>query len=135
MLEDNFSLIMDVTFTAAMEDELEQVAENTKNWKDLIRDFWNDFIPYVGIAEKEAFVPKLLTELDCPQMPPQTPEDLVAQQIFLRLLQLSRLANIQRRWKPSISKKKIMIRTLTGTNPAPYAKARCRSAAVNSAPS
>ena len=67
MLEENFRPIMDVTFTAQMEDQLEQVAEHKKNWKELIRDFWRDFIPLVEKAEKEAVVPKLLTELDCPK--------------------------------------------------------------------
>ncbi len=67
MLEENFRPIMDVTFTAQMENQLEQVAEHKKNWKELIRDFWRDFIPLVEKAEKEAVVPKLLTELDCPK--------------------------------------------------------------------
>lgn len=67
MLEDNFPPIMDVTFTAQMEDQLEQVAEHNKNWKSVIRDFWHDFIPLVEKAEKEAVVPKLLTDLDCPK--------------------------------------------------------------------
>ena len=67
MLEENFRPIMDVTFTAQMENQLEQVAEHNKNWKELIRDFWRDFIPLVEKAEKEAVVPKLLTELDCPK--------------------------------------------------------------------
>ncbi|HSX37674.1 MAG TPA: type I DNA topoisomerase [Chlamydiales bacterium] len=67
MLEENFRPIMDVTFTAQMEDQLEQVAEHNKNWKELLRDFWRDFIPLVDKAEKEAVVPKLLTELDCPK--------------------------------------------------------------------
>jgi DNA topoisomerase-1 len=67
MLEQNFPPIMDVTFTAQMEDQLEQVAEHNKNWKDLLRDFWRDFIPLVDKAEKEAVVPKLLTEIDCPK--------------------------------------------------------------------
>jgi len=67
MLEENFRPIMDVTFTAQMEDQLEQVAEHKKNWRELIRDFWRDFIPLVEKAEKEAVVPKLLTELDCPK--------------------------------------------------------------------
>ncbi len=67
MLEDNFAPIMDVTFTAQMEDQLEQVAEHNKNWKDLIRDFWSEFIPLVEKAEKDAVVPKLLTEIDCPK--------------------------------------------------------------------
>lgn len=66
MLEDNFKVIMDIGFTAAMEDELEHVAENTKNWKDLIRDFWKTFIPTVETAEKEAFVPKIITDITCP---------------------------------------------------------------------
>jgi DNA topoisomerase-1 len=67
MLEDNFPPIMDVTFTAQMEDQLEQVAEHNKNWKELIRDFWKDFIPLVEKAEKEAVVPKVMTERDCPK--------------------------------------------------------------------
>jgi len=67
MLEENFPPIMDVTFTAQMEDQLEQVAAHNKNWKEIIRDFWRDFIPLVEKAEKEAQVPKLLTDLDCPK--------------------------------------------------------------------
>ncbi len=67
MLEENFAPIMDVTFTAQMEDQLEQVAEDNKNWKELIRDFWRDFSPLVEKAEKEAVVPKVLTELNCPK--------------------------------------------------------------------
>src|SRR3990167_8242700 len=42
MLEDNFAPIMDVTFTAQMEDQLEQVAEHNKNWKEILRSFWSD---------------------------------------------------------------------------------------------
>lgn len=67
MLEDNFKMIMDVGFTASMEDELEFVAENKKNWKEIIREFWKNFIPLVEAAEKEAFVPRLLTDIDCPE--------------------------------------------------------------------
>jgi len=67
MLEGNFQMIMDIGFTAAMEDELERIAENEKNWKDLIREFWTHFIPAVEIAEKEAFVPKEDTDIDCPK--------------------------------------------------------------------
>lgn len=67
MLEENFPPIMDVTFTAQMEDQLEQVAEHNKNWKELIKDFWKDFIPLVERAEKEAVVPKILTDINCPK--------------------------------------------------------------------
>ena len=67
MLEENFAPIMDVTFTAQMEDDLEQIAEHHKNWKDVVRLFWEGFIPLVERAEKEAVVPKVTTDLDCPK--------------------------------------------------------------------
>jgi DNA topoisomerase-1 len=67
MLEENFAPIMDTHFTAQMEDQLEQVAEHNKNWKELIREFWTDFNPLVEKAEKEAVVPKILTDIDCPK--------------------------------------------------------------------
>jgi DNA topoisomerase-1 len=66
-LEDNFMHIMNVGFTAEMEDKLELVADNKKEWKRVIKDFWEQFIPTIDIAEKEAFVPKLMTEIDCPK--------------------------------------------------------------------
>lgn len=67
MLEQNFAMIMDVNFTADMEKQLEKVAEHDKNWKELIRDFWEKFIPLVDKAEEDAVVPKVLTERDCPK--------------------------------------------------------------------
>ena len=66
LLENNFQIIMNIGFTAAMEDDLELVAENKKDWKTLLKDFWDIFIPTVTTAEKEGFVPKILTDLDCP---------------------------------------------------------------------
>jgi DNA topoisomerase-1 len=67
MLEQNFPPIMDVTFTAQMEDQLEQVAAHNKDWKELLRHFWRDFLPLVERAEKEAQVPKIDTDRICPQ--------------------------------------------------------------------
>jgi len=67
MLETSFQQIMDVKFTAMMEDNLELVAENKKDWKELLKEFWAQFYPTLEIAEKEAFVPKVLTEIDCPK--------------------------------------------------------------------
>jgi DNA topoisomerase-1 len=67
MLEENFAPIMDVTFTAQMEDQLEQIAEHNKEWKEVIRNFWKDFNPLVEKAEKNAVVPKVTTDLDCPK--------------------------------------------------------------------
>lgn len=67
MLEDNFDLIMDIGFTARLEDDLEYIAESGRSWKDLMHHFWDKFIPLVEKAEEHAFVPKELTELDCPK--------------------------------------------------------------------
>lgn len=66
LLENNFQLIMDIGFTATMEDDLELVAEDRKDWKKLIKDFWDKFTPTLETAEKEGFVPKIPTDLDCP---------------------------------------------------------------------
>lgn len=67
LLENNFQQIMNIDFTAHMEDDLELVAENRKDWKELIRDFWTQFAPTLETAEKEAFVPKEMTDIDCPK--------------------------------------------------------------------
>ncbi|MBM3191028.1 MAG: type I DNA topoisomerase [Chlamydiae bacterium] len=67
MLDDNFAMIMDIGFTASMEDELDKIAEDKIDWKKFLKKFWDKFFPLVEVAEKEAFVPKILTELDCPQ--------------------------------------------------------------------
>lgn len=67
MLETSFQKIMNIGFTAQMEDDLELVAENRKDWKALLREFWTEFLPTVETAEKEAFVPKIQTEIDCPK--------------------------------------------------------------------
>ena len=67
LLENNFQQIMNIGFTANMENDLEKVAENEKDWKTIIRDFWKDFSPTLETAEKEAFVPKILTDEDCPK--------------------------------------------------------------------
>lgn len=66
MLENNFQEIMNVGFTASMEDGLELIAENQQDWKGLIRDFWLKFVPTLEEAEKSAFVPKVMTDIDCP---------------------------------------------------------------------
>jgi DNA topoisomerase-1 len=67
MLETSFPQIMNIGFTAAMEDDLERIAENQMDWKTLIKEFWDQFIPTVELAEKEAFVPKIETDISCPK--------------------------------------------------------------------
>jgi DNA topoisomerase-1 len=66
LLENNFQQIMNVGFTAEMENNLESIADAGKDWKAVIREFWNEFAPTLAIAEKEAFVPKIMTDIDCP---------------------------------------------------------------------
>ena len=66
MLETNFKIIMDAGFTSVMEDELERVAEDKKNWKELLKEFWEAFSPLVIAAEKDAFVPRIMTDKICP---------------------------------------------------------------------
>lgn len=67
LLEANFQQIMNIGFTAEMEDSLELIASNEKNWKSLISDFWTQFAPTLETAEKQAFVPKVMTDIDCPK--------------------------------------------------------------------
>ena len=67
LLETSFIQIMNIGFTATLEDQLERVAANRKNWISLIKEFWEEFIPTVEIAEKEAHVPKEFTDIDCPK--------------------------------------------------------------------
>ncbi|MBP9841130.1 MAG: type I DNA topoisomerase [Simkaniaceae bacterium] len=67
MLEKHFSLIMDIGFTAKMEEELDSIAESDTQWKQYVKDFWATFIPVIEVAEKEAFVPKEMTDLNCPE--------------------------------------------------------------------
>lgn len=67
MLERSFPQVMNIGFTAAMEDDLEAIAQDRKDWKELLRHFWQEFIPTVEVAEKEAFVPRVETDLPCPK--------------------------------------------------------------------
>lgn len=50
LLEENFKDIMDVTFTASMEDKLDSIEEGKVKWKDVIKDFYGPF----SITLKEA---------------------------------------------------------------------------------
>lgn len=67
MLENHFTMIMDIKFTASMEDELDEIAEAKKDWKEFLKHFWEEFVPVLEKAEKEAFVPKLMTDINCPK--------------------------------------------------------------------
>jgi len=63
----HFSTLMDVRFTAQMETLLDNVAEGTLNWTQLMSDFMNDFNPTLEAAAKEMESVKqgLETDLTC----------------------------------------------------------------------
>ena len=66
MLEENFPKIMDIQFTAQMENDLDKIAETDIDWQAFLKEFWDDFYPAVELAEKEARVPRIETDLICP---------------------------------------------------------------------
>jgi DNA topoisomerase I len=67
MMEQSFKDIVNIGFTRDMEDELELVAENQKEWKNLLSEFWAKFNPTMQTAENEAFVPRVETDHICPK--------------------------------------------------------------------
>lgn len=67
LLEANFPAILDIQFTANMEDDLDKVAENNADWKVFLKDFWHTFAPLLEKASKNARVPKMALEDKCPK--------------------------------------------------------------------
>lgn len=64
------SPIMDTGFTAAMEDQLDQVESGKQKWRDVMSQFWKPFTETVAEAEKSPAVPPPPPEPvgeDCPQ--------------------------------------------------------------------
>ena len=53
MMEKYFSRIVDTEFTANMEEELDAVEEGHQDWKQVLREFYPDFISTLSVAEKE----------------------------------------------------------------------------------
>ena len=52
-LEKHFSDIVDANFTANMEDMLDEVASNKKDWQEVLKEFYNPFIELIQRGEKE----------------------------------------------------------------------------------
>ena len=67
MLEENFKEIVNTSFTAKMEDDLDLIAESSKDWKAFLKEFWSTFFPLVEVAKKEMQVPKQETDKKCPE--------------------------------------------------------------------
>ncbi|MCF8037748.1 MAG: type I DNA topoisomerase [Desulfohalobiaceae bacterium] len=53
LLSAHFQSLMDVKFTAQMEEKLDKVAEGKVDWTDLLKDFARDFYPTLEKAEAE----------------------------------------------------------------------------------
>ena len=72
LMKDKFQDIVDPTFTAQMEEELDKVEEGTANWKRVLSDFYGDFEAELHKAEQELDgerikVPDEVSEEICPQ--------------------------------------------------------------------
>jgi DNA topoisomerase-1 len=65
-----FPEIVDVKFTAMMEEELDEVAEGQREWHHMMHGFWHEFAPQLDAAESE--MPNIKTGpeyvgRDCPK--------------------------------------------------------------------
>ena len=71
-LEENFRDLMNYDFTARMENDLDQVANNQAEWKAVLDGFFSDFSDQLGKAEQDpeegGMRPNqmVLTSIDCP---------------------------------------------------------------------
>src|SRR5262249_19576869 len=62
-LESFFARYIEYDFTAGLEEQLDRVSNNELAWRDLLRDFWRDFIGAVGDI-KELRVAQVIDALD-----------------------------------------------------------------------
>ena len=72
LMKDKFQDIVDPTFTAQMEEELDKVEEGTVDWKRVLSEFYEDFEAELHKAEQELDgerikVPDEVSEEICPQ--------------------------------------------------------------------
>ncbi len=54
LLDEYFPSVMDVQFTANMEDDLDKVAEGKEEWRSILKSFYNDFSKQLKTAEEKA---------------------------------------------------------------------------------
>lgn len=52
-LQEFFSHLINVKYTASMETNLDEIADGKKNWVNVLKEFYDDFEPYVENAFKE----------------------------------------------------------------------------------
>ncbi len=66
ILEKNFANIVDVNFTAGMEEKLDEVAEGQNDWQKLLSDFYFPFMEQMEIAKDKIISLKLAKPLGRP---------------------------------------------------------------------
>lgn len=69
-LVEHFPDIVDIEFTAKMEEDLDKVAEGKENWKKLLGDFYDPFMDNLNAKEKEIdkkAITEEKTDEKCPQ--------------------------------------------------------------------
>jgi DNA topoisomerase-1 len=62
-LENFFARYVEYDFTAGLEEQLDRISNNEIDWRDVLRDFWRDFIGAVGDI-KDLRVTEVLDALD-----------------------------------------------------------------------
>ena len=62
-LENFFARYVEYDFTASLEEQLDKISNNELPYKDVLRDFWNDFIGAVGDI-KELRITQVIDALD-----------------------------------------------------------------------
>ncbi|MDA0712476.1 MAG: type I DNA topoisomerase, partial [bacterium] len=70
LLTTSFPLIMDVAFTASMEENLDKIEEGNANWKKTLNDFYGPFKERLATAQEEMQNVKRMeeqTEVPCPK--------------------------------------------------------------------
>ncbi len=53
LLVKSFPSVVDVGFTSFLEDDLDKVAEGDKNWRSVVKEFYDTFEPALEIAQKD----------------------------------------------------------------------------------
>ncbi|MDY0237783.1 MAG: type I DNA topoisomerase [Campylobacterales bacterium] len=69
LLEENFPNIVDSSFTSAMEESLDDIAQNSKDWQGVLREFYTPFIEQIEKGKKEIKSQKVAipTGEECPE--------------------------------------------------------------------
>ena len=63
LLTENFSDVINVEFTAKIEDEFDEIAEGNEEWKKMIREFYGPFAEQIEKVEKELEHVELVDEV------------------------------------------------------------------------